>query len=353
MKHDQHRRELGKEYISIVLCVALVKPREASIAVTYACNARCEMCNIWKRTDSSVIEPRHYLKLPRSLRTINITGGEPFLRKDLVDVLKAIDSVVPSARIVFSSNGSLTETIVSRMRDIRAFHPRVGIGISIDGMEGTHDRIRGVPGIFKRAISTVEGLKQEGFTDLRIAMTLSEGNVYEAGKVLDLSRKLGVEFSITLAHDSEIYFQKTDNVSSVLLETVPRVLPELVQSQLRSRSIKDWFRAYHTNGISDPAIRETFISHCEAGKRYFFMSPAGDIFPCNVMNEKIGNLAEVSRWNELFPSDVEKRVRLAVQNCRRDCWMVCNTRSLIISHPFKAGAWVAKKKVISSLRKTS
>ena len=328
-----------------------MKPKEAVIAVTYRCNARCEMCNIWKSSATDEMEPKHYEKLPTSLKTINITGGEPFLRKDLVDVVRSIHSRVPSSRIVFSTNGFLTETIVKTLSEVQRLHDAVGVGVSIDGLEEVHDKIRGTNGAFKKAVSTVKGLKQLGLKDLRIGMTLMQENVRDAKSVFDLSRELGVEFSVTFAHNSEIYFQKTDNMPPEFAGVFGQPLNDVLRSQLLSRSAKDWFRAYHIQGIMDPQLRREFISSCKAGSRYFFMSPSGDVYPCLVMNMRIGNLREVGNWDELFRGEVAARMNEAVNRCSEDCWMVCNTRSLIISHPFRAGSWVARNKLKAHVHK--
>lgn len=328
-----------------------MRPREAVVAVTYRCNARCAMCNIWQNKPEDEMEPRHYEKLPTSLRAINITGGEPFLRKDLVDVVRAIHKRTPSARMVFSTNGLRTDTIVSVLSEVREFHPQVGVGVSIDGLEETHDRTRGVEGIFKHAIATVERLKGIGVKDLRIGMTLVPGNISEAKQVFDLSKRLGVQFTTTFAHNSEIYFQKTDNPAPEESGLSSDSLEAVISAELRSGSPKDWLRAYHIRGIMDPELRKEFISHCEAGSRFFFMSPSGDVFPCSVMNLKIGNLHDVEAWDDLFEGDAEARVMKAVRGCRSDCWMVCNTRSLIIAHPFKAACWVAGYKIRAHLQR--
>jgi radical SAM protein with 4Fe4S-binding SPASM domain len=322
-----------------------MRPREAVVAVTYRCNSRCSMCNIWKADDHDEMDPKEYAKLPRSLKTINVTGGEPFLRKDLTEVMKVIHGVAPDARIVFSTNGFLTDVILAKVAEIRAFHPNIGVGISIDGLEDVHDKIRGIPGMFKRAIATVQGLKAAGVKDLRIGLTIVRENVSEVRHVFDLSRELGVEFTTTIAHNSDIYFRKTDNDA---LHPAPGELEPLDyvrRSLLRSASVKNWFRAYHVNGIIDPSVRTHFHSHCEAGRRYFFLAPNGDVYPCNVLDEVIGNLAKSSSWDEIYPRDAQARVRSAVKSCRRDCWMVCNTRSLVMAHPFKVGAWVAINKI--------
>lgn len=327
-----------------------MRPTEAFIAVTYACNARCRMCNIWATEKTDELGPCEYKKLPKSLRTINITGGEPFLRRDLVDVVRAIHKVVPKARLVFSTNGYLTDTIVERIVSIASFHKRVGVGVSIDGLNDVHDYIRGVTGMYDRAIQTVLRLKDAGVKDLRIAMTLQRDNLGQLDGVYNLSKSLGVEFSLTMAHDSDVYFKK----SGVRLTTLPKetvaAIQKVVGDQLKSKSMKNWIRAYHTQGLWDQTHRHLYRHQCEAGRRYFFMSPAGDVYPCNVMDMVLGNLGKVSAWDAIFSGNTKEAVRCAVRACPRDCWMICNTRSLILSHPARVAFWVAWNKPRAHLR---
>ena len=322
-----------------------MKPREAVIAVTDRCNARCQMCNIWRVDRVDEMEPRHYAKLSSSLKTINITGGEPFIRKDLVEVVRHIHSSAPASRIVFSTNGFLTETILAVVAEVKTFLPGVGVGVSIDGPEETHDAIRGVKGAFRQATSTIAGLKKEGLRDLRIGMILMNENAGHVAAVYELSKRLGVAFNTTFVHNSEIFYRKSDNVPPGPSRSLAASLDQVRLSQLRSGSAKEWFKAYHTQGIMDAGLRKGFISRCKAGSQTFFMSPSGDVFPCFVMNMPMGNLRQVNEWEALFKNDIEEKTRRAVLDCREDCWTVCNTRSLIASHPIRAGLWVAKNKL--------
>ena len=327
-----------------------MKFKEAVIAVTYRCNSRCSMCDIWRKTDHNDIPPNEYLKIPRSLRTVNVTGGEPFLRADLSDVVQAIVSSTPRARLVFSTNGYLTDRIVATMERISAIHSNVGVGVSIDGRERIHDHVRGIDGMFERAVDTISQLKELGYDDLRIGMTIVPQNIGEIPHVYRLSKDLGVQFTTTVAHNSEIYFGKTDNMGLAPNREMETPLMDLVESQLKGVSVKSWFRAYHTNGIFDASLRKGLETNCLAGREYFFMAPNGDIFPCNVLNEKIGNITSVSEWSELLTAEVRKRMLRAVRECRSDCWMVCNTRSMIRAHPLRVSAWVVNKKCRMAVR---
>ena len=269
-----------------------MRPKEATLAITYRCNSRCAMCNIWKVTDHEELPPEEYAKLPDSLRTINVTGGEPFLRKDIVELVATVHKAAPKSRIVISSNGMLTEKISKDMVDMRKVHPQLGIGISMDGLDALHDSIRGVPGCFKKAIETVESLRGQGFEDVRLGMTIVKENTDKILEVYELSKKLGVEFTTTVAHNSDVYFRKADNEPSEVTDSLKDGVSEIQAEHLRSLSAKKWFRAYHLAGIVDPAIRQGALGSCEAAFRFFFMDPKGDVYPCIVMNKVIGNIKD-------------------------------------------------------------
>ena len=70
-------------------------PTDAIIAVTMNCNSRCVMCDIWKNEIEGEMAPGEYAKIPVSLKGINITGGEPFLREDLPEILSVMQSRCP------------------------------------------------------------------------------------------------------------------------------------------------------------------------------------------------------------------------------------------------------------------
>ena len=95
-----------------------MKPVDAVLAVTYRCNARCAMCGIWKTDPGPDLPPETFGKLPSSLRDINLTGGEPSLRDDLPEVHAAARAACPKARTIVSTNGLLTDRIVSHVREM-------------------------------------------------------------------------------------------------------------------------------------------------------------------------------------------------------------------------------------------
>jgi radical SAM protein with 4Fe4S-binding SPASM domain len=299
-------------------------PREAVLAVTYRCNARCAMCGIWNSKPVAELLPAAYSRLPSSLRDVNLTGGEPFLRDDLPEIHAAVRSTCRRVRTIVSTNGLLTDRIVAAVRAMASVEPGIGVAVSVDGPPEIHDRMRGVPGAHERAMATIRALQQAGFRNLRLAFTATRENANCLGQVYALSRELGAEFTCAAQHGSEHYFQvRAPQAWSLQAEIAPAI-----RGELRSLSPKRWARAYFMNGLSRFAAGRGRPLPCRAGRDFFFMSPSGDVFTCNVEAFRMGNLSWQSFaqiWNSLEASNA----RVCADMCRGGCWMVCTARTAL------------------------
>ena len=92
-----------------------------TVIVTYRCNARCSMCNRYKAPSKpeEEISIETIKKLPKMYFT-NITGGEPFIRTDLKDIVRELYK--KSDRIVISTNGFFTDRIVDLCKAVSYTH---------------------------------------------------------------------------------------------------------------------------------------------------------------------------------------------------------------------------------------
>ena len=108
-----------------------MKKLNGTVIVTYRCNARCNMCNRYKKPSKPEEEltVETIKKLPQMYFT-NITGGEPFIREDLGDIVRELYK--KSDRIVISTNGFFTDRIIKLCEEF----PNVGIRISIESPTG-------------------------------------------------------------------------------------------------------------------------------------------------------------------------------------------------------------------------
>lgn len=310
---------------------------EAVIAITYRCNARCLMCDIWKKNGhSKEMGPEAFKNLPRSLRHINITGGEPFLREDICDVVRNVKNACPKATIVISTNGLLTKIIEERMSAIKY----AGLRVSIDGLGPLHNKIRGRSDVFGNAVETITMAKRIGIKNLGIGFTATKFNIGCAPSIKKLADNFGVEFTCAIAHSSEHYFGD----QKAALPDAEAAYSEFKKIQalyLKSRYPKDWFRAYFADGLTDYAKGVKRKIKCGAARMSFYMDPYGYIFPCNILNVKAGNIME-DNVEDMF--NERQGVQIAVKGCTHNCWMVCTAAPAIRKNPFPAICWIIKNK---------
>lgn len=322
-----------------------MRPVDAVLAVTFRCNARCAMCGIWQTPAGQELAPDVYRKLPGSLRDVNLTGGEPFLRDDLPRVHEAVHAAAPGVRIIVSSNGLLTEKIVAALREMSRLEPRIGLAISLDGPAEIHDALRGIPNSHDRALRTLEEVRQAGITNLRLAFTATRRNTEHLGYVYDLSRKLGIEFTCAIEHGSEHYFHTPPPNERLPLAPLRAALLPVIREELSSFSPKRWARAWFMHGQLDYVATGKRPLPCYAGRDFFFMDPAGDLFTCNAAPWKLGNLKERS-FDEICESpDALASCRKAA-NCTSGCWMICSARTAIRRAAPKVVAWALRAKLL-------
>lgn len=327
------------------------RPFDAVIAVTYRCNARCQMCNIWQVKDHDDCKPEDYRVIPTTLKHINISGGEPFLRSDLPEIVRVVSERNPKAHILVSSNGFQPSRNVESVRQMLKYHRNLGVGISIDGIGAMHDRIRGIPGAFEKSTETVRRLRDEvGLKDIRIAFTLQDDNVGHLLDVYELSKKLGTQFTWVVAQTSSHYFQNTKNSAGHWTggTSVEGSVLELISRQLSSARPKDWARAFFSFGNLLRAQNRPRPIRCKAASSFFFIGPRGDVHACNARNLPLGNIRQQS-WDEIWNSKQADRIRGAVAKCTDNCWMVCTARSSMIEGAPEVVAWITYNKLRAHL----
>lgn len=320
-------------------------PIDCVLALTYNCNARCTMCDIWKIKDSPELTLEDLAKLPDSLRDVNLSGGEPFLRKDLPEIVEAVKKACPKARLVISSNGFLTPVIDKAMTKILKIAPDIGVAFSIDGIGEMHNEMRGIPGGFDRVMDSLKLLKGMGMTNLRLAFTITEYNVNHFSKVYDLAQELGVQFTHSFAQSSEFYFGGKVNVNNPRKDLLETAYQYIINSELKSWNVKRWLRAYFANGMFRFITSKNPILDNAPGRDFFFLDPSGDIYPSVMHNVILGNIRQVNDFTKFWQGTEIEEKRKKVDELKMPVWMICTARTAIKKHPLAVGMWILKNKL--------
>ncbi|NLC30923.1 MAG: radical SAM protein [Candidatus Moranbacteria bacterium] len=310
--------------------------KEAVIAVTYRCNSRCRMCNIWQiKEHSGELVAGDFSHLPLNLRDINITGGEPFLRGDLFEIIRVINKQCPKANIIISSNGFATELILSKMRQLLEIKPNIGVAISVDGIGEKHNKIRGIENGFEKVITTIKKLREIGVRNLKIGFTIGEYNPGELFGVYALAQELGTELSLTVVHSSENYFGKENTIKDK--KEIVKALNWLIKKELSSWNPKNWARSYFAYGAREFVKTGERILPDYSGILSVFIDPQGVIYPCDVSNFKLGSLKN--------SGDIEKISIPQLSGCEKS-WMVCTARQSIKKHFIRVIVWIILHKFL-------
>ncbi len=321
------------------------KKLNGTVIVTYRCNARCTMCNRYKAPSKpdEEISLETIKKLPKMYFT-NITGGEPFIREDLPDIVRELYK--KSDRIVISTNGFFTDRIIKLCEEF----PNVGIRISIEGLEDTNNKIRGLDDGFNKGYSTLKKLVEMKHPDVGFGMTVQDANAKDLVPLYDLSNELNMEFATASLHNS-FYFVEAKNIIHDRL-MVAKEFEKLINKLLESNSPKKWFRAYFNHGLINYIFGQKRLLPCDMAFDTFFIDPYGDVMPCNGTKEKevMGNLNEES-WDELWNSEQAEKVRNKVRHCDRQCWMIGSVSPAMHKYIWVPALWVLRHKFLRFFKK--
>jgi radical SAM protein with 4Fe4S-binding SPASM domain len=303
------------------------------------------MCNIWAcpTEKNREITPEEIKRLPK-VKFINLTGGEPFLRNDLTQIVEVCFTKSP--RVVISTSGWFEERVIALAKQF----PNIGLRISIEGLACKNDELRGHAGGFDKGLRTLLTLKEMGVKDIGFGCTVSNNNSADMLSLYQLSKSLGLEFATAAFHNS-YYFHKDDNVITNKDEVCGN-FEKLVNMQLKENHPKSWFRAFFNMGLINYIEGNRRMLPCEAGLVNFFVEPYGDVYPCNGLEEKywmesMGNIRETPDFKDIWEGEKAQKVREMVRRCPKNCWMVGTASPVMkkyIKHPL---IWALKNKLRS------
>jgi MoaA/NifB/PqqE/SkfB family radical SAM enzyme len=324
-------------------------PYKLTFALTFWCNYKCETCNIWKmkpRGELALDEIRAFFARSRDFLWVDLTGGEIMLRKDLVEICRAVIESCPNLLLLhFPTNGYLTDKIESDVRAVAAMSPeKLIITVSTDGDEVTNDRIRGVEGGWRRQLETFRRLRRIPGVQVVLGMTLSQSNVDHFPVAFAAVKReipdLGYEdFHVNIVHESEHFFANA--ASGVRSKVAAGELADSVDHYARLRGLPTspvsiLERAYlkrvrrYLDGGHTPV-------RCHALRSSCFVDSWGNVFPCTIYNRKLGSLRDVDFdlrqiWNS--PAAVATSAEIWDGKCPQ-CWTPCEAYQSILGNALR------------------
>lgn len=331
-------------------------PLQFTFFVTSRCNARCPFCFYWqdRKTGQDELTVDEVEKISASMGNLLwllFSGGEIFLRKDLPDLVDAFYRNNHPVIITLPTNGFAPDLIVPRTEEILSRSPESAVvcKISLDGIGDEHDRLRDTPGNFDKAMETYERLRKLGerYDNLQLGINtvFCRENQDNMDEIIDFVNTLpGCEthtISMVRGNPADEAYKEID------LEKYRQAIMRLEEDLKGGNSKMYHFTLARLKTAQDLVQRKLIyetvrqgrrLLPCYAGRIGAVMSEVGDIYPCEILSDRMGNVREAGYdFRKVFYSEQADQVRAKISRtrcyCSHECYFVTN----ILFNPLMSG----------------
>jgi len=271
---------------------AMKRPIAVSFELTHSCSCNCLHCDHGGRLKNETqLKAEDYHRLERKLKPVllQLSGGEPTLRKDLYDIIRAVKE--PSGMpylIVVSNSSDLTEEKYLKCIELGVNQ----FSISLDFPDERHDDFRRYKGLFKHLSTLIPKLTSHGLNNIVMNTAITRWNLpYLEGCYLK-AREWGANISYSAYTSKRTGNSEYDITGPEDLELLRKSIDRLLEIKRTKGGIvnSDWtltgtYSYYLDRGV--PA--------CKAGERYMVVNPDGTMRPCSMFDLKYKDRAEMKR----------------------------------------------------------
>lgn len=318
-----------------------LRPFKLTWSLTDRCDCRCMGCLIWQKKNEREFTPdeiSEVLRAAPSVRWLNLTGGEPTMRADLLEVIEAAHGALPGLSVLdFPTTGQQVDRVLEVAHGVaRLGIPRFYITCSVEGPPELHDELRGRPGAFDNMVNTYRGLRALPGVQPYLGMTLTDRNVDQVEATLDAVRAHVPDTDWGDLHFN-VYTQSAHYYGNTESDVqAPSALGVAIEKAHAAR--RRW--ASPTDRIEEAWLRllprylETGRSPlpCQAMRAGIFIGTGGDVHPCTVYSRVLGNLREASLYDILDGAEAKAAHEVVVADGCPGCWSPCEANPTIVAH---------------------
>tara|TARA_B100000029_G_scaffold223166_1_gene221100 strand:- start:1744 stop:2847 length:1104 start_codon:yes stop_codon:yes gene_type:complete len=358
--------------IRVIKNINFTKNEPVSIVhfLTNRCNARCSFCFIdfdnpdAFKNELTLGEIEKLTKnLGKSLLNVNLTGGEPFARKDITEIAKLYIQNTTVQSIYVTTNASLPDRVEEFAKEITNTDKNIELTfqISIDDFPEKHNKVRKIDNLFNNCIDTYFRLKKlSSNINPVVSITVNHENCDDIENIFNyLVKDCKIDsLKCTVVRDEGVYktpqekrekiFQAYSWLTNKILEftknkTIKNYNQKSIQGKLHSK--KDEISWELTKKMY---LKPNYVSPCHAGGLFGIVTASGLVYPCEILENKIlGNLREnnmdfMKIWNSKKTKDAKNFIKKTNCNCTYECALTYNI----------LGNWRYQPRLIGSLFKS-
>ncbi len=315
--------------------------------VTNHCNFRCSHCFVDFVNPKKDLKLDKYEEVSRSINDLfwlDIAGGEPFLRKDLHQIINLFKKQVVS----IPTNGYLLKNIKEQIGLIDKRKTELVINFSLDGLEKNHNIIRKNPQSWSKVWTTFEAIRNIKNVKCRIITVIHDGNKHEIIPLMKIVKKSGVDFhSVILLRgdplDPSVKLPKMDELKKLGKE-IFSILDEYTYGQNSASAyfLKNYHRHMWKTSL-ETIEQKTQIIPCLAGKSSVVVWGNGDVSSCEML-PAIGNMDKQGLKSVLQSKKFENQIK-DIKNKKCHCTHNCAMLTSILFNPKEWPNLAYRKKV--------
>ena len=322
----------------------VIAPTVLHVNVNLRCNTRCAMCNIWELKSPHALTPEQFDSIfadPVYARVeyIILAGGEPTLRHDLPEIVELMHKHMPRLKkLLIPSNvinrASVQEQYPRIARYCAKHRIRLTLGVSLDGIGETHEKIRGVKGGYAKVMESIEfmkGLQKEVPFNMSIDPTIFSMNIHELQQLKDLAERLKMPITFQIASVADDYYHNSDVVEVLSVKGGDRNrLVEFLKRQVAESSLLDSLAYYYAEVVEHLEGAPTRGLPCPFADQGLLLNPDGSLQYCH-NSHPIGNVLEkgsgelyYAQENLAYRENVVQKT--ACPSCRMSCLFFVSLR---------------------------
>lgn len=317
-------------------------PRVLTYVVTFACNARCIMCDSWKKTpedDLTLDEIEGVFRQLPKLDAVRLSGGEPFVRRDLPEIAELVRQHLDPKMLHITTNAFLPERVIE-FAEKRVKDRPLNILVSIDGVEDKHVQVRGRKYAWDRVMETLGALAPRA-KELKLALAVNQTVVDAEGLehyalLRDRLAPLGVHNHFVMGYDvSATYSTETEidhapdqmgaftTFGEFTREDLEKTLDQVEQDIDTYPRGERMAKRYYLRGLRERLLGGVVKTNpkCVALNAHMRLYPNGDIPVCQFNSKRVGNVREKT-FEQIWFGEPAKEQRAWVEACP-GCWAEC------------------------------
>lgn len=326
------------------------RPIQLTFFATRECNSRCPFCFYLRgkgpagrtRAELSLEEVEKLSKSFDTLLWLLFSGGEVYLRRDIAEIAKVFYDDCKPAIITFPTNGLLPELIKESTEEILKHCKKsvVVVKLSLDGLYEEHDSLRNVEGNFRKVMQTYEMLSGllENYPNFELGVNtvFCSKNQDKMKEIINFVNRLDKVRAHTLSMiRGDLEEESFKNIDLKLYKEAI----DAMEKNLRSGEASIYgFKGARLKAAQDllqrrliyaTMLRKRRLVPCYAGRLNLVLTESGDVYPCEILDKKMGNIRDHDcDMRQLLQSEEAKKIIREIETndcyCSHECYFTTN-----------------------------